>query len=50
MEGGDSVVNAEEAGGNPKGGKIDLNDVENAEEYQPGGYHPITPGDVLGGR
>ena len=50
MKGGDSVVTAEEAGGNLKGGKVDLNGAENAEEYRPGGYHPVTPGDVLGGR
>ena len=50
MEGGGSVVTAEEAGGNLEGGKVDLNGVENAEEYRPGGYHPVAPGDVLGGR
>ena len=50
MGGGDGVVTAEEAGGNLKGGKVDLNGAENAEEYRPGGYHPVTPGDVLGGR
>ena len=33
MKGGDSVVTAEEAGGNLEGGKVDLNGVENAEEY-----------------
>ena len=32
------------------GEEVDLHGVENAEENRPGGYHPLTPGDVLGGR
>ena len=30
--------------------EIDIIGVENAEEYGPGGYHPISKGDILGGR
>ena len=42
---------AQKAPVNPNDGrKVDLNGMENAEEYRPGGYHPVTPGDILGGR
>ena len=30
--------------------EVDIIGVENAEEYGPGGYHPISKGDILGGR
>ena len=36
--------------GGMEGVGIGVTDVENLEEYRPGGYHPVTPGDVLGGR
>ena len=32
------------------GGDVDIIGVENAAEYQPGGYHPVASGDVLAGR
>ena len=50
MEGVSSGVTDEGAGCNFEGPKGDINGVENVEEYRPGGYHPVAPGDVLGGR
>ena len=50
MEGVGGGVTNEGAGCNFKGGEVDINGVENVEEYRPGGYHPVAPGDVLGGR
>ena len=51
MERMEGVGSADEASGNlDNGGEVDLNGVENAEEYRPGGFHPVNPGDVLGGR
>ena len=50
MEGVGIGVTDEGAASNFKGGEVDFNGVENLEEYRPGGYHPVTPGDVLGGR
>ena len=50
MEGVGGGVTNEGAGCNFKGGEVDINGVENGEEYRPGGYHPVAPGDVLGGR
>ena len=51
MESIGSVATAQRAPVNLKnGGKVDLNGMENAEEYRPGGYHPVTPGNILGGR
>ena len=50
MEGVGIGVTDEGASSNFNGGEVDFNGVENLEEYRPGGYHPVTPGDVLGGR
>ena len=50
MEGVSGGVTDEEAACNPEGPEADINGVENAEEYRPGGYHPVALGDVLGGR
>ena len=50
MEGVGIGVTDEGASCNFKGGEVDINGVEDLEEYRPGGYHPVTPGDVLGGR
>ena len=50
MEGVGGGVTNEGAGCNFKGGEVDINGVENVEEYRPGGYHPVALGDVLGGR
>ena len=37
-------------GGEDDVDEVDIIGVENAEEYGPGGYHPISKGDILGGR
>ena len=50
MEGVGIGVTDEGAACNFNGEEVDINGVENLEEYRPGGYHPVTPGDVLGGR
>ena len=50
MEGVIGGVTDEGAGCSFTGGEVDINGVENVEEYRPGGYHPVAPGDVLGGR
>jgi len=40
----------EGATGNHTGKEVDINGEENIQEYRPGGYHPVNPGDILGGR
>ena len=53
MEGASSSgVTPGEAAGNLATNRrdADLIGVENAEEYRPGGYHPVAVGDILAGR